>query len=203
MLVEDEPLAEELERRGERPVRVRRVARLDHVESLPAGAAKNEHERAKPAVGELPDVRERSPWRGRRRVLTDPDARNFLERRITRPLWADDGDLEARVPEREGLQPHAPVEGHGQVLNDDQDSPLCPRRSRATASPGEPLIPGHGLDVFPEPAVDVEHVLGRASSERADRSGSAVPTTATSASSSAAPGVGTSISRRCGSRLST
>ena len=42
-------------------------------------------------------------------------------RRVARGLWADHGDLEPSVSQRQALEPDATVERDGQILHDDQN----------------------------------------------------------------------------------
>ena len=122
VLVEHEALAEELERRGQRPVGVGRVARLNHIESLATRGAKDEREGSDPAVDELPGVRERAVRRRRWRVLPDSDALDLLEGRIPGTFGANNRHLKARVSQCARFSPHSSVERDRQVVVDDEDA---------------------------------------------------------------------------------
>ena len=167
MLVEDEALSERLERRGERPVGVRRVARLDHVETFSRGGAHDEDERANPAVREFPRVGECAARRRRRIVLPNANALEHLEGRVAGRLRADDRNLKARIAKRTGLEPDPPIEWNRQVLHDDQDS-----SARLSASPADrlhqaiPSYPGRASAFGAEPTVDVEDVVRSRRDER-------------------------------------
>ena len=123
VLVEDEPLAEGLERQSECPEGVRRVACLDDVEALGAVRAQHERSGSQPAVRELVQVRRDAPRVGRGRVAPDQDSVEDLLRLVARRHRAHDRDLEPRIAERARLQPDPPVEWDRQVLHDDEDAP--------------------------------------------------------------------------------
>jgi hypothetical protein len=122
VLVEDEALAEELEGRGQRPVGVGRVARLDDVDPFASAGAEHEREGSEPAVDEFPGVRERAFRRGRWRVLPNSDAFDLLKRWIPGTFGANNRHLEARVSQRARFSPYPSVEGNRQVVIDDEDA---------------------------------------------------------------------------------
>ena len=59
---------------------------------------------------------------GLRPVLVQRNAVDDLERRVARAFRAHNVDFVAGVGERLALEPDASVEGHGQVLDDDEDA---------------------------------------------------------------------------------
>ncbi len=121
VLVEHEAHAERTEEQGERPEGVGRVARLDDVEAVPHVDLRRQPEGDDPAVGELPEEADDAVGGGRGPVAVDADAVEDLEPRVFGAARTDDRHAVARVAERLGLQPHASIERHRQVLHDDQN----------------------------------------------------------------------------------
>ena len=70
-----------------------------------------------------------------RAVLVEHHAVDELVRRVARRLRADDVHLVTGLGEGLALEPHAPVEGHGEVLDDDEDATARPGGPTGTSDP--------------------------------------------------------------------
>ena len=104
----------------EQPVGVRGVAGLDDIEPALASHRQRQGGGAQPGVQKLPAEAEGTSRLFRGAVLVEGDAVDHLVRGVPRAFGADHGDLVPLGGERLTLQPHAAVERHGQVLDNDQ-----------------------------------------------------------------------------------
>ena len=122
-MVEQEPLAEQLPEAAQRPVGLRRVADVEHVEAAAGhGHPDRLHGRAHEAPEELGHEAERALGVHRQPVPVDVHVLEHLEGAgEALGLGADDAHPVAGPGQGGGLQPHPAVERDGQVLDDDQD----------------------------------------------------------------------------------
>jgi hypothetical protein len=121
VVVEDEAGAvAPTEEPGERPEDVGRVARLEHLEAAGAPGAQHQPRRGEEGVGVLEDEARGAAPRRVGRVLEDGDVVDDVVHRIALALRAHDGHVVPGRRQRLALQPDPTVEGHRQVLDDDQ-----------------------------------------------------------------------------------
>ncbi len=124
VVVEHEADTEQLVEPGQQEIRLRRIAGVDDLEPPPREQAQADPERAQPAVQELEREQDRAAGGLKRAIAADPDALQ-LEAGLpvlAPPLGADHRHLGPQPAQGGRLQPDPPVEGHRQVLDDDQDS---------------------------------------------------------------------------------
>ena len=108
-------------------------------------------QRGQERVGVLEHEAERAPAGRVGTVAVDRHPVDDLVGAGVLPARADHGDVVAGVAKGPALEPDPPVEGDGQVLDDDQDARRAP-------SPAHPAVAGHLLDLGAEPAGQVDDV---------------------------------------------
>ena len=122
MMVEEERLAEQTPEPAQEPIGLRWIAGMENVEAAPEeGDAKRKQRSQQKA----PDKFRREAELARR-VEGQGIAEDFdpLEQLVARfeafRLRANDADVIAGLGQGRRLEPHAAIEGHGEVLHDDQ-----------------------------------------------------------------------------------
>ena len=129
-MVEDVADAERPERPGDEEDQIRRVAAVQDVDPLLAADAERQPGLVPERGAVFAQVAERAGALGRQVVAVDLDALEPLALGLVAlALRADDRDRVAGGGERRRLGPDPAVEGHRQVLDDDQHPPPLPRHS--------------------------------------------------------------------------
>ena len=124
VVIEDELLAEHLERQADKEYEVRRIARVDDVEASRRGNPQGQKELPEQRRDVLERVAQRARTFERQRMAKDMDAvEHLVALPGALPFGADDRDVVAGRAKRRGLLPDTAIEWTRQVLDYDQDSP--------------------------------------------------------------------------------
>ena len=123
-MVEQESLAEQAPEQTQQPIGFRRIAGVENVEAAPE---EGDAERDQGGQQEAPDEFSRETKLARgiegQGIAEDLDPFEQLVARVEAfGLRADDADRVARLGQGRRLEPDAAIEGHGEVLHDDQDA---------------------------------------------------------------------------------